>query len=502
MKKKFISVSNTSLALFLSLFILIQTPAFSVEYPEYTGDNVVDLSGKFDNRYVDSLKSELNNSTNEVRVVFLDTKDKINLGFYAPKLFEKWNMHEDSILVVIDPYLNKTGYAIGKTVREEMRKRLAVKADDKNLKKDNGKNIDYDNLASAIFDKFSPAQIKQEGKNNKKNSDSSGSGGNNYNSESSGSKKKKVEKDLIVISPLTKKIILSVISLMFLSGGIFFFYNKKKRLKEQTELKTNYLFDADIQKQDIATMIEKIEADILKMNSYKGKTQQEAQTNIEKLHSWKNKAELFIEKMDNQLEEVDIDDLGSIRELLDEGSIIKEELDKTHKESVSIRKDYKSTIKKAEVYASDIRVNLENCKFTIESIRTIYKLPLNQSEIKISECEQEIEKINELASQNNPIELKQLNQNVHDKIKQIKKELDIIPHLYKQLQETIPVSIDSSLEESLMDIHHRNRKKKEINDLRNDALISLSDGDLKRSEELIANIFEKINQIRATVNKS
>lgn len=502
MKRKFNYVSKLSFNLFIFLFISIQKPVFSIEYPEYTGDTVIDLSNKFDNRYVDSLKSELNQSSNEVRIVFLDTKNKINLAFYAPKLFNKWNMPEDSVLVVIDPYLNKMGYGIGKKVLEEMKKRTEVNQEAKNVK-DNNKNIDYDNLAIAIFDKFSPNQVKQSSKDNSKNKSKSkvNSSGDSYSSNNENQKQIN-DKELISINPLTKKIIMLVFFLLIVSGGIYLFYRKKKYLAEQSELKTNYLFDVDIQKQEIIDLIEKIDNDITKMNSYKGKTKHEAQINIEKLNTWKKKAELFIVRLENELEDIDIEDLSSIRDLLDEGSLIKDELQKTHKESVDIRRDFKSTIKKAEAYASDIRVNLENCKFTMESIRTIYNLPLINSESKINECEQEIEHINQFASQNNPLELKILNQTIHEKIKKIKKELEIIPHLYKQLQETIPISIDSTLEESLLDINQRNKRKKEINELRNNAITYLSNGDLENSQELIENIFIQINKVRETADKS
>lgn len=480
---------------------LISNPSFSeIIYPEYTGDNVIDISGKFDNIYISSLKSELNQSSNEVRIVFLDTKGKINLSFYAPKLFDKWNMPDDSVLAVIDPYLNKTGYGIGKKVLEEMRKRETLKAH--NQEKEVSQTIDYDNLATAIFDKFSPDQIKQEKdskskpKKNNINSDS----GNQYSSSQTTVKKENNTSN--ILNPLTIKIFLAILFLIIIAGAIGYFYLKSKREKEQLELKTTYTFDADIQKQEVLELIDKINLDINKMSSYKGGTKKEVKNNIEKLELWKNKGELFIEKMENQLEDIDIDDLGSIRELLDEGSLIKDELQKVHKESVSIRKDFKSTIKKTSMSISDIRVNLENCKVSLESIRTLYKLPLNISENKIIDCETYIEKINELASQNNPIEVRENSQKVYDIIKKIKKELEIIPHLYRQLQESIPLSIDSTLEENIIDSHQRNKSKKEINDLKNDAIISLSNGDLDNSEALIKIIFDRLNDIRSLANKS
>ncbi|MFN8577571.1 MAG: hypothetical protein U0354_12000 [Candidatus Sericytochromatia bacterium] len=502
MKRKSNKLVKISLNIFILLLITTQNPCFSAQYPEYTGEKVIDLSNKFDNRYVDSLKGELNQSSNDVRVVFLDTKGKINLSFYAPKLFEKWNMPEDSVLVVIDPYLNKIGYGIGKKVLEDMKKRKESNQESKKTN-ENNKSIDYDNLATAIFDKFSPTQIKQSknsDKNIKTNNKNNSSSGDSYNSNTNNNKA--IEKEFVSISPLTKKILLVSFFIILLSGAGFAYYRRKKHLSEQSELKTNYLFDVDIQKQEVSELIEKIQNDITKMSQYKGKTKKETQANIEKLNTIKNKSELFLARMESELEEIDIEDLGAIRELLDEGSLIKDELNKIHKESLDLRRDFKSTIKKAESYASDIRVNLENCKFTMESIRTIYNLPLIKSEEKINDCEKEISNINDLASQNNPLELKQINQNIHDKIKDIKKELEIIPHLYKQLQENIPISIESTLEESILDTTQRNKKKKEILEIKNNALISLSNGDLETSQELIDDIFIELNKVRETADKA
>lgn len=501
-KSKYLKMSQIYFSLIVFFILLIYEPAYSeVVYPQYTGENVVDMSGKFDNRYINSLKSELSQSANEVRIVFLDTKDKINLAFYAPKLFDKWEMPEDSVLVVIDPYLDKTGYGIGKKVLEEMKQRLAVKNNSK--EKENSKQIDYDNLASAISDKFSPSQVKQENKTNTKNKKSNNSGSSeNYNPSNSTGNNKKANTDSIIFSPLVIKILLAVLFLIIVSGGIGFFYSNKKRLKEKQELKTTYTFDADIRKGEILELIEKINKDIQKMNTYKGGTKKEVKANIEQLILWKNKGELFIERIDSEFEDIDIDDLGSAREILDEASLIKDELSRVHKESVDIRKDFKSTIIKSSMSISDIRVNLENCKVSLESIRTIYKLPLGISEDKIFKCEKYIEQISQLASENNPIEVRELSQSTYSTIKSIKKELEVIPHLYRQLQETIPITIESSLEENILDIHQRNKTKKEINDLKNDALISLSNGNLEHSEQLIKAIFDRITQIRSMADKT
>ena len=215
-KSKYLKMSQIYFSLIVFFILLIYEPAYSeVVYPQYTGENVVDMSGKFDNRYINSLKSELSQSANEVRIVFLDTKDKINLAFYAPKLFDKWEMPEDSVLVVIDPYLDKTGYGIGKKVLEEMKQRLTVKNNSK--EKDSSKQIDYDNLASAISDKFSPSQVKQENKTNTKNKKSNNSGSSeNYNPSNSTGNNKKANTDSIIFSPLVIKILLAVLFLILI----------------------------------------------------------------------------------------------------------------------------------------------------------------------------------------------------------------------------------------------------------------------------------------------
>lgn len=484
--------------LYISTFIFFQVPAFSIEYPEYTGDNVVDLSQKFDNRYIDSLKSDLNQSEYEVRVVFIKTDNNINLAFYAPKLFEKWNMPQDSILVVIDPYLNKIGYGIGQKVREDMKKRGETNQQPKSENKQTNKSVDYDNLATAIFDKFSPSNAKIIEKKSDLKTQSKENKDNNITGTTTNTKSNSDSKNAIYISPLIKKIIYGLLALILLLGTIYFIYKRKKHIDQQGELKTNYLFDADMKKQEIIELIDKINRDMQKMGTYNGKTKKEVQTSIEKLHSWKNKGELFIAKMDSELEDdIDIEELGYVRELLDEGSLIKDELEKAHKEALEIRRDFKSTLKKAGSYASDIRVNLENCKFAIDTIKTIYNLDLSKSEEKIIEFEKEINQINQFADQNNPLELKQINHDIHDKIRKLKKDLEVIPHLYKQLNESIPTNIEDTINNSNLENDLKLKKKKEINDLRSSAINSLTVGDLETGQELVKNIFDEINSIKS-----
>ncbi len=482
----------------ITFFLISFSITFEVKsidlYPNYDGENVIDMSQKFDSSYISRLKSDLNQSDKEIRVVFLDAKNKVNLSFYAPKLFEAWKMSDDSILVVIDPFTNKTGYGIGKNVKEEMKKRQIVNKDEKSKKMIDSQKVDYDNLVSAIMDKFSPEQVKvkSKDKNNKKNSSSQSDP--SYKTDSDASKQ-----EIPTLPSDNKKIIIIFVLLIFLVLIIavgFYIYNKKMIAKRQEELKTTYYFDADTLQQDINLLSEKISSDMDKMSKYQSATVKKIIPHIDKLEHSTDKTKVYLDKLTNQLEADDIDNLGYLREVLDEGNILKSELEDLHKESVALRKEFKSIKEKSYMSLSDVRVNIENCKNNVEELKLLYGFNLENSEIMIIECENLLLESQNSIKDHDPMGFNSIVKNIQTIIKGLKRDFDIIPHLSNQLNETIPLSIESSLEESLIDSAHKNKASREINELREKALSSLSSGDLEHSELLVKNIFDRINEIK------
>lgn len=482
-------LKKITILLFISIFLKIPVNA-EIIYPEYTGDNVVDLSGKFDNRYADNLKSELSQSETEVRIVFLKTEGDVNLSFYAPKLFEKWKMKPDSVLVVIDPYLNKTGYGLGKKVIEEMKKRQTGK-DDKN-KKEESNIVDYDNLASAIFEKFSPEQMKQndEGTNFEENISS------DMNPKDKNKKIKK-RKKTNSINPLN--IFLPILIVGVLGYGGWYFYMKKKRLKEIMETRSNHLFDLNIQKQEIISSIKELQTDIEKLNLYKH-LDFELKNNIELINTEIEKAELFIDKAEFEVEEIEIDDFDSIIDLGKKAQIVKEDLFKIHKDSFDLRQKSLAIITKNNEDISQLQYNIDNSRDSIENVKTTYNF-LGFSDDKIKRCETGLRKANKLFLDDQPFEAIKIIKSTHDIINKINKDTELIPTLYKQIREIMPVLIERTIEQNIKEPDLKEKVRKEINNLKSAALISLSNGELENSEKTVKVIFDKINELRNNANK-
>jgi hypothetical protein len=465
-----------------------------VPYPDDTGQKVLDLSNKFDSNYLHKLDTDLGQYETEIRIVFIDSKNSINLGLYAPKLFHHWNMSEDSILAVIDPYLNKTGYGLGKNVMEKLKARNKVEFNDPNKNPENGNIIDYQNLPLAIRDKFAPENTVTVPKNNQNNNGSTGLKNNNQGSNSNQASNDR--KPPRPFSPWVLRIFIMIILLIILGIGGGYLYNRKQKLKRQLELKTTYSFDGEILSEQLADITEKISGDIEKMSKYRGQTKKELISHIEKLNNNLEKADLFSEKLANSLEEIELDNLYYISEILDEGKMLVENLENIHKESVGFRKEYKAILEKNSMHMSDIRVNIENCRNLLEDMRTLYILNLEFSEKKINDCEKLLSDAQDLIHRNDPLEYRSVLQNIHETIKELKRDFEIIPHLYKQLQESIPQSINSSLEESIIESAKKNTIRDEINNLKNKALDNLAKGNLEKSELLISQIFNKLNEVK------
>ncbi|MEK7432289.1 MAG: hypothetical protein AABZ74_04080 [Cyanobacteriota bacterium] len=489
MTKFSLSIKITRLFIInLVVFFSLNLVSFAeLEYPSYTGKKITDISGKFDSNYLSNLESQVASYDYEMRIVFISTEGKVNLAFYAPKLFEMWKMNEDSVLVVIDPYKNKFGYAIGKEVRKKIKEKKVIE-DNNKISENTDKVIDYDNLVNAIDKKFLSPKADSKKEDKKKNNDTNSEASNTYKYSNSNSNSKKNNLDFVDYGKL-KKYALFIILLGVIIGGAAYVINKKNKEKKQLELKTNYTFDADIQIQDINTLIEKIDNDILKMNKYIGSTKKELKDHILKLIENNKKAKSFIDKITQKLEELEIEDIYELKELLDDGNMNISILKQIHQDSLDYRKDFKMIQDGYQMSISDIRVNIESCKNLLEETKMLFPFPLLKCSEKINDMEIFISNHN-LFEKNDPLDFKEKMQTTHKKMVILKKELSIIPHLYKQLQEDIPLNISSYLDESLFDSTSKNKIKNKVNDYRNNALISLSDGDLQETEELINKIFK------------
>lgn len=474
----------------LTTFTYLSLPVYGeIIYPNYTGERVVDLSGKFKSDYISKVNTQLSNVEFETRIVFIKTEGKINLAFYAPKLFEKWNMSDESILVVVDPYLNKIGYGLGKNVRSLMSKRQKVIVDSQDSST-NKNIIDYDNIVSAIKDRFSEDEIVAKQKQNViKDKPKVKSTYREINNN--------VSLNSFVIDYKLLFIALFIFSSILI--GVFLF-NKNRNHKRNLELKTTYTFDSDIQKQDISQMLEKISKDLEKNKLYTGATLKDLLSHIDNLKKVKKETEKFLIKFDAEFSEVDIDNIGAIRDLLDEGNLLLDKLNQVHKDSVKQRKEIKSIFEKSDMVLSDVRVNIEQSRINLEEIKTIYSFPLDYSEQKIQNIESLMENAKEFLLRNDPYEFRNRLNNIHYEIKSLKREFDIIPHLYKQLKDDLPLNIDSFLEESLLDPVQKSKLRAQIYDLRSNALILLSKGELEKTESLLKDIFDKMTNVK-TSNK-
>lgn len=506
----FYSTFRTSIIrLIFSLIFILCFSKFTfsdIYYPEYTGNPVIDNSNKFDKEYLTALENDLKQYSFEMRIVFIDSKDQINLGIYAPKLFGLWKMSDESILVVIDPYLNKTGYGLGKKVLESMRKRKTeVQTKNKEDRNDDiTSNIDYNNLAQAIAGKFSPEQTAiVPDKGNKDSNANEGTTGNSYLSlrnrntgDSSKVNKRYPNANFSIFNFRLLKIILVILAVAIIGGVVFFFFNKRQNLKKQIELKTNYSFDGEIQLQELYDTLDKITSDIDKMSKYRGQTIIELKEHIDKLKDTEREGNEFAEKFKKSLENIEIDNLEATQELIEECKELSFKINGIHKESVSIRKEFKQLIEKSQMSLSDIRVNIVNCKNILEENRTLYKLELNYSEEQINNCEKCLIDAQNALHINDLVEYRNIVQKIHESIKDLKSNFDVIPHLYRQLQENIPLNIESSLEESNLENNMKNSYRNELNHLKNNALSSLANGRLGESEKMINIIFEKLNEIK------
>lgn len=473
----------------------IQLTSFSApEYPEYFGKNVVDLSGKFDSNYLATLEAETKAYDYEMRIVFVNTDGKINLAFYAPKLFQTWKMDDESVLVAIDPYLNKFGYAMGKNVREKLKKNRVENNGKDDAFSDNKKTIDYDNLTQAINQKFSGVAEKGSKSSNKTKPNTNSNPSNTY--KYSGENNTKQYTNSANKINIEKKYIFAVIFLCLIIFAGYYFISKNLKTKKQLEQKTNFSFDADILAKELTTLIQKIEADIEKMGKYEGSTKLELEAHIEQLKKDVEEGSDFLEELTALLEEVELDEIMDLKHKLDEGNTLFSVLQQNHKDSVKMRKEFKSVLESSSMTISDVRVNIENCNTLLEESKILFPFSLNKLDTKLFDIQKSIPSTEESLFKNDPVQFKEKIQEIHKKLNNLKKELSIIPHLYKQLQEDIPLNISSYLEESLLDSATKSKIQTKVTQYKNNALISLSEGDLAEAEILVKKIFENLTHVK------
>lgn len=485
-----------STMLIFGFWFFIQLTSFSaIEYPDYFGKNVVDMSGKFDSTYLATLEAETKAYDYEMRIVFLNTNGKINLAFYAPKLFENWKMDEDSVLVAIDPYLNKFGYAVGKKVREQLRKNRIENNSKEANSLNEKKEIDYDNLTQAINQKFSGVIVKDNKKNSSNSKSNLTSKASNPYKYSQGNTTKETNYSNNNLN-IEKKYIFAVILLGLILGAGYYFIAKNLKTKKLIEKKTNFSFDTEILSKELNTLIEKIASDIEKMGKYQGNTKLALETHIEKLKKDIVEGTDFIEELNTLLDEVELDEIMTLKYKLDDGNTLFLMLQQNHKDSVKIRKEFKSVLESVSMTVSDVRVNIENCNTLLEESKILYPFSLSKLDIKLLDIQKSIPNVDDPTLKNDPIKFKEEIQELHKKLNSLKKELSIIPHLYKQLQEDIPLNISSYLDESLLDASTKSKIQNEVNQYKNNALISLSEGDLPEAELLVKKIFENITHAK------
>jgi len=486
---------------FFLVVFLIFSLSFSaiseVFFPEYNGNPVTDLTGKLSPEYQDRLAANVGKYEVELRILFIDGKD-LNLGIYAAKLFDRWQMPEKSILVVIDPYTNKVGYGVGKAVRDQLKNREYVKVDNKgNEQKLNQEAmVDYENLTEAIVQKFTLKRVEVAKNGEKKKSEGQGNSsykylppqtpGGNYEDQEKGLPKRTIDFKFLWFPLLL--IVLSGIGAL-----IFRNYKEKKRLKD---LHTAYELDGEVLSQDLQEMFEKIKSDLEKMQKFTGKSREEMDQHLKMLEKEISKVPKIIEDLNEKLLNLSLENIDETSSIIEKASMRLGKLEKLHKESVVLRKEFKLIQDKSAMTISDIRVNLENCRNLLEEIKLIYSLELTESQENINKCEKMLTEANNKLINHDPIEFINNITEIQKKIKDLKNDFEVIPHLQQQLQEDIPVSISKFIEESVADKSKQNRLQQELDNLRNKALNDLKKGNMTKSQESINKIFAKLDEIR------
>jgi len=475
-----------------------------VFYPKYNNNSVIDLSGRLDPNYISKLETDISKAPMEIRLVYIYAENKINLGIYAAKLYDNWQMNGDSILVVIDPVTNEVGYGISLQTKNKLKQRKETIVENKNKKVDKGltedlSDVEPETLVSSIIDKFTRKEIligsDNSNKENKDNKRAKGPGSTmnlimdkvGLSDKHSNTPRKTRPLDLPIFKIL---IMFAFLAFIILLAKLYVFRLKKIKIKE---LKETYSFDGTILIKSMNENIEKILGDIERMNKFRGKTKEFIDNHISKLQLSKEEARKDLEKLNKILE--NIEDVEEVGTLLGDSDLLNKGLEALHKESVEYRKEFRLVLKKSNSSISDLRVNIENCKSVVEETKRLYKLELTQIVHKIKHIENEIPSLENYVNSYDPVGFTEYLGTVKQKIKDIRKEIEIIPHLHKQIQENVPKTMTNYLKHSffMINIFERERIRQELFELRAEALSVLSTGDLKASEEIVNSIFEILN---------
>ncbi|GIW21218.1 MAG: hypothetical protein KatS3mg068_0225 [Candidatus Sericytochromatia bacterium] len=466
----------------LILFFLLYSINVKSEliYPEPGNNKVIDLSNKFDARYISKLENDLQNSENDIRIVFIKTDNKINLGIYASKLFEKWKLSDDSILVVIDPFTNKRGFAIGKNIKEKLKNRKKVKENKKANELLNN-DINYNNLVEAINNKFSPDNLVTSSNNkNKRTFDQKES------ISLGGSKLNKIHNDRMINIDYYKILKYMAILVIFLiiSFLLFFLYKQKKNKDKKNEIINDLSFESNIKLQEISDLIETINEDIEFFKVYKGKTIDYVNQELNSLKDILQKLQDYYEKLSYELENISDENINDINKIIDDFNLLKIDANNNHSIIKEKRKEIKKIIKNSFENISNLRVYLENNLRLVDENSKLYNLELSFIKKILEKINNEIFNIDINDIKNDPIFFKEKISELETSLIQTKNDLEVIPHLYSQINNQINnLFIEKGISNDASLII-----------LKENALKSLNEGNMQKSKELIEKIFRTINE--------
>jgi hypothetical protein len=470
----------------ISILLILFSTYLNAEiiYPEYVEEKVLDLSKKFDSRYLNKLKNDLINSQIDIRIVFIRSENKINLGIYAAKLFEKWKMTDNSILVVIDPFTNKRGFAIGKSIKENLKNRKKIE-DNKREKDILENDIDYNNLVDVINNKFSPDSIVTYSNKKQKNTLNQKESVNSVNTSNDNNNFNDLKKTNIKYSNVLKNLIF-IIFVLGISYLLFFIYKKKEKQKKNIEIKNNLSFEASIKLQEISDLIETLNQDLESYEVYKGMTISYLQEELNKIKRFISDLQKIYQDLSEELENICDENIDNIYRKIDDFSLLQANINDIH---ISIKekiKQIKKIIKNSSENISNIRIYLENNLRLVDDTSKIYNLELSFIKEKLSKIKDDVFNINMDDIKYDPIFFREKISELENNLIQIKKDIDVIPHIFSQLNNQITDIISQKkLSNNL-----------EIIKLKEKILKILNYGDMKKSSELLNELLKNLNEYK------
>lgn len=102
----------------IGLWGLQLAPVFAQTLPDPPPERqILDLSGKLSDNYLNRIEAQLQAYPFEVKVVYLPASKNVHLGKYAAKLFKHWQMPEDQLLLVVALDRKKIGVHAGTALK-------------------------------------------------------------------------------------------------------------------------------------------------------------------------------------------------------------------------------------------------------------------------------------------------------------------------------------------------------------------------------------------------